>query len=201
MTLDDKLLSFIRAKKLRRLVLAALIMFMWLLVWILVLKLCDEAILLRNYGNLKTMTVHERLEWDSIPFNYRGSEYEIMLQKLTTLLNCFILVPLGVMLQYLFGGRRIALGAIISFLFVLCIELLQLYTMFGNFATEDFITNMVGYFIGVALYQLVFRRLSHRVSIVVFVSSVVILAAIALFSFVSIYNIHDTLFKMLTHSI
>ena len=175
-------------------------MLVWLLVWMLVFKFCNEYMLIRNYSNMRNMTVLERLEWDRIPFNYRGTEYEIMQQRITSVLNCFILTPFAVVLQYLINRHRILKGAMVSFLFILSIELIQLSTSFGNFATEDFITNMISYFVGVGLYQLIFRRLSLKANVILFSVSAVLCAALTIASFMTALSASDTLFKLLTHT-
>ena len=59
----------------RRLALSALVMYIWILIWALVLKLGDAQTLIRNYQNLSVLTLKERIMWDLIPFNYRGTDY------------------------------------------------------------------------------------------------------------------------------
>ncbi len=115
--------SFFSERTLKGLAGATLIMLVWLLVWMLVFKFCNEYMLIRNYSNMGNMTVLERLEWDRIPFNYRGTEYEIMQQRITSVQNCFILTPFAVVLQYLINRHRILTGAIVYFLPILSIEL------------------------------------------------------------------------------
>ena len=48
------------------------LMLMWLLFWVLVLKMCNHESLILNYTNLRDMTIEERIMWDLVPFNYRG---------------------------------------------------------------------------------------------------------------------------------
>ena len=195
--LQEKYLPY-EEKTVKRLVLASAIMFGWLLIWALVLKLGREDLLLRNATNLSQLTLEERLLWDLIPFNYRGSDYEIELQKLTTLLNCFVFAPFGVMFSYLLSKKWILLGAPINLGVVFTIEVLQLATMFGNFATEDFITNMAGYFIGLAIYLLIFRRLNAKQNVIFFSGAVVILAVMTVISLVSTGMAMDTMIDILT---
>lgn len=185
-------------KTLHYLVLASLILFIWLLVWALVFKLCDETMVVRNYVNLSQMTVIERLQWDLIPFNYRGTEHYQGLQKITTVLNCFILVPFGVMFQYLFKKKRILKGALLSFAFILFVELTQLSTTLGNFATEDFITNMISYFVGVEIYYLIIKRFSLKNSIRLFALSTTVCAVMTVYSIWTYIDFGDTLIKILT---
>ena len=176
------------------------LMLMWILFWALVLKLCNHELLIRNYSALSIMTIKERLMWDLIPFNYRGTDYNIMLQKIVTVLNCFVLAPLGVTLSYSFKKRRIMLGAVISFLFILFIETTQLFTTFGNFATEDFITNTLGYFIGVAVYHILFKRIPKKATVVVLSVCTVIGVALSVYSMVTAVNSAELIFSLINRT-
>ena len=50
----------------------------------------------------------------------------------------------------------------ICFLISLFFELLQLFTMIGNFATMDLITNVAGYFVGLVFYELIFKKQGNQ---------------------------------------
>lgn len=187
-----------------RLVISATVMFVWLLFWALVLKLGREDMLIRNHTNLMQLTTIERIMWDLVPFNYRGSDYEISLQILTTVLNCFVFAPLGVTLSYLLvnkGKLGVLFGTLIHFGIVLAIELIQLFTMFGNFATEDFITNTVGYFIGVGLYFLLFKRLSAKHNVVFFSIINLLLVVMVVFSLITTIDAADVLAELFVKSV
>jgi glycopeptide antibiotics resistance protein len=151
-------------RSLRILILITVSLFAIGLIWALVLKLSNEGMLTRNYDTLKRMTLRERLEWDLIPFNYRGTPEKKAAQFRTTVLNCLVMVPFGVSFPYLFKRKRVLKGAILTFAFIFFIETLQLITKMGNFATEDFITNMASYFFGVIIYMLFFKRMKVSVA-------------------------------------
>ena len=188
-------------RALKALVITASVMFGYVLFWALVLKLGREDMLVRNHTNLSQLTLTERLMWDLIPFNYRGDDYNIKLQMLTTLLNCFVFAPFGVAFSYLLGkkgGKGVVLGAMLNFGVVFAIESIQLFTMFGNFATEDFITNMAGYFIGVALYYVLFKRFSNKQNVVFFCIINVIVAAIFVYSAISTIGALDVIVELLS---
>ena len=188
-------------KRIRWLALAAMGMLVWVLIWALVFKLGSEVLLVRNYTNLKDMTIEERILWDIIPFQYRGDEYWKMRQFLDTILNCFILAPLGVLLCYAFKKDNLWRNVALCFAFSLCIEILQLFTTVGNPATEDLITNTVGCFIGYGIYRWGFRRLNEKNTYRFLVLSNVVLVLIVLFSLVTMALASDTIFKLLTKTL
>ena len=182
----------------RRLAFAAIVMLSWIMVWALVLKLGSEIMLVRNYYNLKDMTLEERILWDIIPFNYRGDDYWKMRQFIDTILNCFVFSPLGVMLCYVFKKPSLALNALVCFGFSLCIEVLQLFTTVGNPATEDLITNLLGCFIGYGIYALIFKRLTEKQNVRCFAVVCVVLGLGVLFSFVTVALAWDTIVGIAT---
>lgn len=188
-------------KCIRKLATVALIMFAWLLIWALVLKMGSEIMLVRNYNNLKEMTVKERIMWDIIPFNYRGEPYWKMRQFIETILNCFVLAPLAILLCYLFKKPNVWRNVALCLAFSLGIELLQLCTVLGNPATEDLITNTVSGFIGYAIYQLLLRRIPTKLTARLFIVVDVILVAAVVFSLVTTAIAADTIFAILTKTL
>ena len=176
-------------------------MLVWLYIWVLVLKLCDHKLLIGNYNNLKPLTLKERILWDLIPFNYRGDEATKRMLFVDSLLNCLILSPLGILLGYVFRKRRIWRDAALCLGFSLFIELLQLLTMLGNPAPEDLLTNTVGYFVGLALHQLLLRRLTTKQSVILFSVLTVICSAATLFSLFTTLQSIDLLTQILSKTL
>ena len=199
-TLGEKLLPYTETT-VRKLTLICSIMFLWLLIWALVFKLCDEEMIVTNYYNLRYMTLKERIEWDLIPFNYRGeAEYKVK-QMIATVLNCFVLAPLGVLFPFVFKKMNVLRDAGICLLIVTTIESLQLITTLGNPATEDFITNMAGYFIGLAFYHLIFKRLHVKQNVVFFSIVSVLLAAATVYSLITTVNTAEIIYKIITRTL
>ena len=186
--------------RLRRAAIFSALMFGWILIWALVFKLGSEILMLRNYHNLKDMTIGERLIWDLIPFNYRGDEYWIMRQKIDTVLNCFVFSPFGVFFSYAFKKGRIIYGLPLCFAICATVEISQLFTLLGNFATEDFITNIVGYFIGLIIYLIIFKRLSVTQSTAFFRVINVLLAILTIFSVGTIIYTRDVIVGIITRA-
>jgi glycopeptide antibiotics resistance protein len=183
---------------LRRLALCATVMYTLIIIWALVFKMCNENILRNLYMNLKDMTLKERILWDIKPFNYRGEgDYRLRI-ILDTVLNCFVFAPFGVLLCYIFKKINIVRDAIICLALSIGIEAIQLITMLGNPATEDLITNTLGYFIGLGIYMLLFRRLSTKSGVIVALVVNFILAAVVLYSLISFAGAADLIFKIVT---
>ena len=147
------------------------------------------------------MTLKERVLWDLKPFNYRGPAEARRTVIMDTILNCFVLIPVGVFLCYLFKKPNVLRDAAICLGFTICIELLQFATMLGNPATEDLITNLVGYFIGFGLYMLLFRRLSVKHTIYIAIAVNIIFAVIVVYSFISTARAYDLIYQLVTHRI
>ena len=183
---------------LRRLAIAASIMFAFVLVWALVFKLGNETILITNYQNLKALTLEERIMWDIVPFNYRGEgEYKLRLIS-DTVLNCFVFAPFGVLFCYTFKKRSILRNVAICLGFSVLVEALQLATMLGNPATEDLITNTAGALIGYGLYHLIFKRISIKNSIRIAAAANAIFAAISVFAIISLSLASETIWGIIT---
>lgn len=188
-------------KTLRRLALAAMLMYAWLLIWALVLKLGNEELLINNYTNLKQFTPLERLEWDLIPFHYRGEGAYKTKIIMDTVMNCFVFAPFGVMFGYIFKKRNILRDVAICLCFAVCIESLQFITMLGNPATEDLITNPIGYFIGLAFYALIFKRLSVRQSVKVAVVTNTVFGVTVAVSLVTVIRSAELIFQIITKTL
>jgi glycopeptide antibiotics resistance protein len=188
-------------KTLRRLAISAAVMYAWILIWALVLKLGNEELLINNYTNLKQFTPLERLEWDLIPFNYRGEGAYKTKIIMDTVMNCFVFAPFGVMFGYIFKKRNILRDVAICLGFAVCIEGLQFVTMLGNPATEDLITNPIGYFIGLAFYALIFKRLSVRQSVKVAVVTNTVFGVTVAVSLVTVIRSAELIFQIITKTL
>ncbi len=129
------------------------------LFWALWLKFNDFHLVVLNYKWLSEMTLKERFLYDLIPFQIR---YDFDGQFAEILANGIVFAPFGIVFQYLFKRKNIWRDLAICFGVSLCIETVQLFTIIGNFATADLIMNTLGYFVGLALYRLIFAKLSTK---------------------------------------
>ena len=188
-------------KTLRRLVVAMVIMYSWILIWALVFKIGNETILKNLYTNLKDLTLEERILWDLVPFNYRGEGAYRKQLILDTILNCFVMAPVGVMLCYIFKKPNVFRDVAICLGISVLIESIQLVTMLGNPATEDLITNTVGYFIGFGFYMILFRRLSVKSVVIVALVADLIFAMGSIYALISTISISDLLYQFITKTL
>lgn len=188
-------------KTVRRLVIAMLVMYAWMLIWALVFKLGNETILRNLYINLKDFTLKERILWDLVPFNYRGEgDYKKQL-IVDTMLNCLVMAPVGIMLCYIFKKPNVFRDASICLGISVLIESIQLVTMLGNPATEDLITNTAGYFIGFGLYMLLFRRLSKKATVIVALVADFVFVIASIYALISTIGIADLLYQFVTKTL
>lgn len=199
-TVREKYLPY-NEKTVRWFVIAATIMFGWIIIWALVLKLGDEDLLITTYNNLKVLTPEERIMWDIIPFNYRGTEEMIIRQVIDTVLNCFVFAPFGIMLCYLFRKKNLLRDGAICLGFSLLIELLQFATMLGNPAPEDLFTNTVGCIIGYGFYYLIFRRLSTKQNVILCVAVDLIFAVVVIYSLITTIDSADVIYGIVSRTL
>ena len=149
-------------RMLRLEVVFATCLYTYILLWIVCLKFGNAEMLTRNYINLTELTLEERFMWDIIPFHTRQNHE---LQRMEFIANSLIFAPYGVLLNYLFKKRNIFRDVFLCFAFSLSIEVFQLYSLLGGFATEDLIMNTLGYFIGLIFYYLIFKKRTTKTCI------------------------------------
>ena len=66
--------------------------------------------------------------------------------------NVAAFVPLGLLLPFVFNNvKRNAAYFLIGAAIVICIELIQIFSMRGHLDVDDFILNMIGYALGFAI--------------------------------------------------
>lgn len=145
---------------LRRETLIVAITYVFILFWALWLKFNDFHMVVLNYQWLSKMTIKERFLYDIIPFQIR---YDFANEFVQFPANAVIFAPFGVLFNHSFKKKNIWRDLAICFGISLSIELLQLFTLIGSFATADLIMNTLGYFIGFAVYKWIFSKFSCKV--------------------------------------
>jgi glycopeptide antibiotics resistance protein len=196
----EKYLPYNR-ETLRNLAVIITVMYALIIIWALVFKLGREDMLIRNYNNLKDMTYTERIMWDLIPFNYRGTDYWKSQQVIATILNCFVFVPFGIAFCYIFKKQNAWRDAAICLGISVVVEMTQLFTILGNPATEDLITNVAGCFIGFAIYHIILKRLSEKTGVWLLTVTSVCLSAAVIYSLVTTVMAAETIFKIVTRTL
>lgn len=144
---------------LRKGALFATVSYIIVLFWALWLKFNDFHMVVPNYAWLSKMTVKERFLYDIIPFQIRYNFWGELIQFPA---NAIVFAPFGVILPHRFQKKNIWRDLAICFGVSLSIEVVQLFTIIGNFATADLIMNTLGYFIGFVFYRLIFSKLSTQ---------------------------------------
>lgn len=142
-------------RALQREVVFATILYLFILLWGLCLKFSSAEMLARNYKNLSELNLRERFLWDIVPFYTRQNH---TVQRLEFVANSLVFAPFGVLLNYLFKKRNILRDFALCVGLSLSIEVFQLFTLLGGFATADLIMNSLGYFLGLGVYYLIFRK-------------------------------------------
>ena len=150
----DKLFTY-DERTLRREVIFAIALYAFILIWGLCFKFGNAQMLATNYKNLSELNLRERFLWDIVPFYTRQ---EHTLQRLEFVANSIVFAPLGVLLNYLFKKRNILRDFALCLGLSLTIEVFQLFTLLGGFATVDLIMNSLGYFVGLVFYYLIFKK-------------------------------------------
>jgi len=145
------------------------------LFWALWLKFNDFHMVVPNYRRLKEMTLQERFLYDLIPFQIRFNFIDQFLQLPA---NAVVFTPFGVLLQHIFKKKNIWRDLAVCFGISLSIEIVQLFTLIGSFATADLIMNTLGYFIGFALYRWIFSKISTQKMVWVYRVSNLILSIV-----------------------
>ena len=149
----------------KRAVVFATCAYIIVLFWALWLKFNDFYMVVLNYQWLSEMTVKERFLYDIVPFQIR---YDFIRELLQFPANAIVFAPFGVLLNHLFSKKNIWRDLAICFGISLSIEIVQLFTIIGNFATADLIMNTLGYFIGLPFYYLIFSKLSTKQTVWVY---------------------------------
>lgn len=128
--------------------------FLILLIWGIVFK-CNFNHLLK-IGDKAALSISDRIVFKLIPIAsikdwINGGDG---IGVISYLLNIVAFVPFGFLLGFMMSERR---ALLLTFAFVLCIEIFQFFTYFGILDLADILTNMLGSFIG---YRIC-RALSH----------------------------------------
>ena len=198
--MQEKYLTYTE-ETVRNLSISAAIMLLWIMIWALVFKMCDTEMLTRTYINLKELTPIERIMWDLIPFNYRGTDYWKMRQMIDTLLNCLVFAPYGVLFCYIFKKKNVFRDAGICLGICIFIEMLQFATMLGNPATEDLITNTLGCFIGHGINALVFDRMSLKAKTIIVSTVNLTLIGVSIYAIITTIDAAEIIYGVITRTL
>lgn len=182
----------------KHLAILASILYAFGAIWALWLKFNDNQSIILGYRWLQKMSIWERFLYDLVPFNIR---FDFDGQFGEILANCIVFAPYGLAFPLIFKKRNFLRDIGICFLFSLFIELLQLFTTIGSFATVDLITNTAGYFIGYAAYKWVVSKLSVKAKVCLLWGSSIFLVGVLIFATVRTAQSMDVIIGVLTRTI
>lgn len=154
------------------------VLFALLVVWVIYFKLGDMDLIRAAFSRIGHLNLKDRFLFDIEPFLFNRNPPN---EKKDALLNCFVLLPLGIFLAGADGKIRPVKHLFICFLFSLAVELTQLFTRIGGFATDDLITNTVGCLLSFPLYLLL-NLLPVRVKNAALSITCILLGAIVLYA-------------------
>lgn len=182
-------------RALHRAVIVAISLYVFILIWALCFKFGKGEMIARNYVNLSELSLRERFLYDIVPFRTRQNH---VVQWIEFFANSIVFAPFGVLLNYLFAKRNILRDAALCFGLSLAIEVFQLFTLLGGFATVDLIMNTLGYFVGLCVYFLIFKKRSVRTC--VWICRVANLIFLVLFGYAAFTMLQskDVIFDILT---
>lgn len=170
-------------------------LYIFILLWVLCLKFCNAQMLTQNYVNLSELTLRERFLWDIVPFYTRQNH---TLQWLEFFANSLVFAPFGVLLNYMFAKRNVLRDFALCVGLSLSIEIFQLFTLLGGFATVDLIMNSLGYFVGLGIYYLIFKKRTTKTCIWVCRSFNFIFLALFVYAFVTTMQSGELILSILT---
>ena len=143
----------------RKLGALALIIYILVLVWVIMLKCNMEVPVRMSLKFFHDMTVEQRAEWTFCHFRFNGDGGLLTKDAIEDIIvNIILFVPIGAFLPFVFRKRAYIFAPIYAFLITLGFELSQFIFGIGGFAYIDLITNTVGGIIGCGIFYLVTRK-------------------------------------------
>ena len=169
----------------------SLVLFVLVLVFTVMLKAIMPKDLIANYQFLSSMNVNERLIRGLKIFEFYQIEAEIgELTKaiILDILNMIIFIPFGILLAHCFKNNKILKTLLVSFVFIVLIELFQLYSIIGAFMLNDLLINIFGSLIGCIIYMLVIKKEKYNVYNVLLLIFIVLCIASLIYLLVNFIN-------------
>jgi len=142
-----------------------LALYILLLVWIVIFKANVSYFPIR-IAKTRAMSITERFMNGSYPFKNIidcPPEGSIPGRIREHFLNILVFLPLGILLPFAVKKRTSFFVPLIFILTTLAVEGFQLFTGIGGFDVTDLITNSLGGYIGMWLYDIVFSKMSGHV--------------------------------------
>lgn len=179
----------------------SLVLYVLVLIFAILLKSIMPKDLIANYQFLSSMNVNERLIRGLKIFEFYQIEAEIgELTKaiILDILNMIIFIPFGILLTHCFKKNKILKTLLVSFVFIVLIELFQLYSIIGAFMLNDLLINILGSLIGCIIYILVIKKEKYNVYNVLLLIFIALCIASLIYLLVNFINNIDVYIDIFT---
>jgi glycopeptide antibiotics resistance protein len=193
-----KMLLVCNERSLRREVIVAISLYVFILIWGLCFKFGSALMIERNYINLSELDLQERFLYDIVPFRTRQNH---VVQWIEFFANSLVFAPFGVLLNYLFHKRNILRDFALCLGLSLSIEVFQLFTLLGGFATVDLIMNSLGYFVGLGLYFLIFKKRTVKTCVWICRVANLIFLVLSVYAIATLLQNGKLITAILTHTL
>ena len=185
----------IRSEKLLNL-LSEIVFFIYvcLIIWEVMFKCNLIDSIYKAYAFVSEQTLLERFTRFIIPFkdyteDFFSNQIHILIKD--DILNVLIFIPLGLYLAFFIKNKKLIKTLLITFITSLFFELFQLFSLIGSFATKDFITNLLGSFIGFMGYKLIYKKENSEIKLIIL--NIISIMVIIVFSPIVIYAFINTI--------
>ena len=185
-------------KTLKKLSIIIMILYAIVTIWVIVFK-CNLIKSIEScYIYLKDLSISERLKVFNKPFkNYFTETIDApkYVFELDDFLNILIFIPIGMYISYFL--KRYKFISVILFSTIICtiFEVIQLFTLIGSFAIQDFITNITGGILGYICYKLIFINDTSvnkiKVLNIISIGVIIVLIPIVIYSIFNTVNTFD----------
>ena len=178
----------------------SLVLFVFVLVFTIMLKTIMPKDLIANYQFLSSMSVNERIMRGLKIIEFYQIEAQIgELTKaiILDILNMIIFIPFGILVAHCFKTKKILKTLLVSFIFILLIEVFQLYSIIGAFMLNDLLINILGSLIGCFIYILVIKNEKYKVYnvlLLIFISICVVALIYLLVNFINNIDVYINIF-------
>lgn len=191
-------------KTFKNLIIISLILYIFLLLFIVMLKTIMPNDLIPNYNFLSTMTLEERMIRGFKILEFYKIEYELGIIGRTIILdilNIIIFIPFGILLTHCFKTKRVLKTVLVSLVFSTIIEMFQLISIIGSFMLNDLIINVIGGLIGSIIYIVVTKGKKYTVYNILLIIFILVSSLIITNSLISLISNIDLYIDIITRKI
>lgn len=185
-----------------KLIIIALVFYIFLLIFGIMLKAIMPYDLIANYNFLSTFNIKQRLirglnliEFYQIEMQLNEFKKAIILD----VLNIIIFIPLGILTTHFFKKHRIIKTILIALIFSFVIEFFQLITIIGAFMLNDLIANVIGSLIGSFIYVLVTKSKKYKIYNILLIVFIFIVDIVLIYSIINFISNIDIYLKVFMH--